>query len=142
MNTGTLTLTYEQAVADLRKVVKMAGEDYVYEEPGDDGCVYFAHEWDVNAQEPLNVVPSCAIGRLLSVERYSGAHLIKAGLNDQTGVAQLFDLQVLASPDPRVQRLLEVMQLRQDARRPYGECLAHAIAAAERVDLPQQGLRS
>jgi hypothetical protein len=117
-----ITLTYEQAVADLQAVVE-GREDFVYTplqlavhvDTPFPICAYF---------DPETAAPSCGIGHVLA--RHGLTYDDLGYLNIETNVENLVDEEVL-SADERTVELLSAFQSFQDVGTPWGKALAGAL---------------
>lgn len=109
----TIEITYEQALAALKRAVEERGRDYVYPER-DGACVYFGPDGK----------PSCGVGLALS---YHGLTLEKVGpCNESADPGTLREDGVISADDETV-TLLTAFQSRQDQGMSWGPCLDETL---------------
>ena len=118
-----IELTYEKALELLDRTVEEKGADYVAPGATGWGCHYFEYGKE---GEP----PSCIVGHVLN---YLDPSLRQADevVHNESSDSVLDGLSLTS--DQRVYTLLEVAQVHQDSATPWGEAVAIAKRAAERV---------
>lgn len=119
------TYTYDETLAELRKIVAEKGEDFVYYGNPDD-------QDDISCYYVKDGQPDCIVGHLLV---NLGVELELLDHND--GIGQGFARTVLAdlknyvSFDEKTVSLLAAAQIYQDRHETWGESLQKAVKYAE-----------
>jgi hypothetical protein len=119
-----LTLTYDEALADLKALVEEKGEDYIYQTDPESGCLYF-HDKER---------PGCIVGHVMAKHGIKQDDLVhgSADWNFNKSVHGLFKDGFL-DIDERTGYLLAIAQTLQDDHTPWGQAVSVAV---ERADQP------
>lgn len=138
MRTTKLTLTLDEAIADVRAVIDEYGADYRYESDSGE-CMYFELE------DPAGKAPSCIVGHVfarhglkrddLAVEPRYETHETnrKIDLNEGISVTSLVSNHLLAVDDDTHQ-FLSNLQANQDSGISWGESFEIALNEVKHND--------
>ena len=122
-------ISYEDAHRWVSGVVK-GNEDYVYRPPGNDGgCMY----WDVDGNQP-----SCLIGHALYENTPLTAEDFLANGWNQSVIGHFLTYlhdEGKVTFDQKASIFMQVVQLRQDVRETWGDCLRAGLVEANRPDM-------